>query len=397
MHFWRFQRKMLDARQVELVLDFSNVTSAYADGMVPLICMIEMLRTDGMKIEIRNPVAPYIHKLFEKSGWYNHLSPKRFTLGIPKPTNFLQRFTSEKELNAAVSQLVHSALQATTMATGVPEALEWIANELAGNILVHAESSVGWIQVTVYQEKKRLSIAVCDSGIGITQSMKRRFSHINNDLIAMEMAIRKEVTSKPEFGQGNGLAGSIAITLEAGGQFTLVSGKAQLVVRDRNVKPRHFNPAFRGTFAELQFSAERPIALINALWGHKPVSMFETHFEDDKGSLHFKLRDYAESFGNRFTGQRIRQLVENLLLSNPSSSIEIDFTDVSVISSSFADELFAKLHIQMGLLQFGRRIKLKNSNSICDGIIERIVEQRIAYHRSKGGNVDDVKFGEDLN
>ena len=107
------------------------------------------------------------------------------------------------------------------------------------------------------------------------------------------------------------------------------------------------------------------------------------------------LKEHATSFGNRITGQRIRNMIENMLLNYPQASVSVNFTDVSVISSSFADELFGKLAVTLGLLQFGRRIKIIKANALCYTIIERIVEQRISYKYTTG--VDEVEFGTDDN
>jgi hypothetical protein len=44
---------------------------------------------------------------------------------------------------------------------------------------------------------------------------------------------------------------------------------------------------------------------------------------------------------------------------NPRSRILIDLTDVPIISSGFADEVFGKLFAQLGPLRFGQALQFR--------------------------------------
>ncbi len=379
----------------ELILDFTNVVSAYPNGMVPIIAVLETKFPES-KVEIRFPNDSNVHNLFQKNGWYYYISPHNFPPESSSTYRYgLHRFSTDEELNNTVNYLLGWVLQTGKFAKGVPQAFEWMTNELAGNVLVHSKAKHGWVEVALYPDNKILSIVVCDTGIGIPNSMRQAFPDLRSDLDALEKAIQKEVTSKPDFGQGNGLSGSIALALEGKGHFLVASGHAKLKVdgTDDKVRPRKEPFSFPGTLIDLQIKIDNEISLSQALWGHQPISYFETHFEDDRGNLEFRLRDYASSFGNRITGSRLRTFVENLLQNYPDGSITIDFEGVSVIASSFADELFGKIAVQIGIWQFGRRIKPKNINEVCYTIINRIVEQRIAYKYKN--NIDEVSFGSD--
>ncbi len=379
----------------EIVFDLSSVISAFPNGMVPMISVVEKQRKNGLQVKIIPPSKSDVNYLFEKNGWYHFLSPTEHpATGLSARRRYgLHPFSSDQELNDTVNYLVASVLQSANLAEGLPQAFEWIANELAGNVLVHAEVKHGWIQAVTYPEHQRLSLVVCDSGIGIPRSMRATFSDLPTDLEALELSVKGQVTSKPEFGQGNGLAGSIAIVINGAGTLSLTSGKARLVIMEKRVQPKSWYPSFDGTMIDLQLNTDQPIILEQSLWGHKPINLFETHFQDDKGDLQFGLKDYETSFGNRITGQRIRNMIENMLRNNIESSVSVDFLNVAVISSSFADECFGKLAVKMGLLQFGRRIKITNANALCYTIIERIVEQRISYKYTS--SIDDVEFGAD--
>ena len=55
----------------------------------------------------------------------------------------------------------------------------------------------------------------------------------------------------------------------------------------------------------------------------------------------------------------------------------IDFTGLSVVSSSFADELLGKLIAKMGLATFNQRCQLIGMNSTIRAIVDRSIQQRI--------------------
>lgn len=55
----------------------------------------------------------------------------------------------------------------------------------------------------------------------------------------------------------------------------------------------------------------------------------------------------------------------------------IDFNGVNVITSSFVDELIAKLFIELGLFQFNRRIKMANMSMTQQQTLQKSIVQRI--------------------
>jgi hypothetical protein len=49
-----------------------------------------------------------------------------------------------------------------------------------------------------------------------------------------------------------------------------------------------------------------------------------------------------------------------------------------MLASSFSDEIFGKLVVNLGIVGFSRRIKLFNLNPFCQGIIDDVVQARMA-------------------
>jgi len=56
----------------------------------------------------------------------------------------------------------------------------------------------------------------------------------------------------------------------------------------------------------------------------------------------------------------------------------VDFADINIVSSSFADEFIGKIYVSIGPLQFSNKIILKNMNETIAAIVNRAILQRVA-------------------
>ena len=65
------------------------------------------------------------------------------------------------------------------------------------------------------------------------------------------------------------------------------------------------------------------------------------------------------------------------IITETRKPVIVDFKEIAVISSSFADELIAKLLLELGLFQFNNLIKLRGINSQEQNILQRSVIQRL--------------------
>lgn len=111
----------------------------------------------------------------------------------------------------------------------------------------------------------------------------------------------------------------------------------------------------------------------------KQYEMINLHFEnleDDYGRIMYNISERSEGTGTRESAIRVKNEVLNIL-SEEQRPITLDFTDVAVISSSFADELIAKLFLNLGLFQFNNLIKIRGLDSSQQSILQRSVLQRI--------------------
>ena len=71
----------------------------------------------------------------------------------------------------------------------------------------------------------------------------------------------------------------------------------------------------------------------------------------------------AEGTGTRESALRLKNQIINSIKEQNKCAI-IDFEGINVVSSSFIDELIAKLFIDLGLFQFNRRISLRGMSPL---------------------------------
>lgn len=116
-----------------------------------------------------------------------------------------------------------------------------------------------------------------------------------------------------------------------------------------------------------------------ALGGYVPSDIRYEDKVDEENSLHFLLTSEASGFGTRIAGERVRNKVLNHLkrIDTPSA-VNIDFSGISMISSSFADEFLGKMLAELGFFRFTKTIFLSNVSEVIEPIINRSVAQRMA-------------------
>ena len=163
-------------------------------------------------------------------------------------------------------------------------------------------------------------------------------------------------------------------------QFSLVLPKEESL-------RRLFIP-FNGTSILCKISLEDQNLLEKALrFDDKPydpaADYIELRFENEDGQYIFNMKEHAEkSFGSRRGGIQIRDRIEGLL--KMCSPIILDFEGVGVISSSFADEVFGRLFVDMGPRSFMKNLEIRNADPTVEVLIDRAIMQRSRLGNGKG-------------
>ena len=97
--------------------------------------------------------------------------------------------------------------------------------------------------------------------------------------------------------------------------------------------------------------------------------------------VEFKFIDYGTDFGTRDMGQKLRQKL--LTLINAGEKVVLDFTDVNVVSNSFADECIAKLLLEMPLEELKRQTTFRGLNPLAERSVLVALQRRYKVIRNK--------------
>lgn len=392
------QQLELAPEGAQVLLDLENVHFAHPSGMVPIVATIRHLHEKGYLFDVALPASDFLADYFRKAGWIQGIEGTHleFRSGRPKDTFIpLLSYSSHTELNSIVNEALRHFSRIATFKKGVLDGLEWAVNEVADNVLIHAGGAPGWIQLAQQPSKGLIEIVVVDCGRGILDSLREGHPELTTDANALRKAVEKGVTRDTNIGQGNGLAGTLRIAIAAGGHANLYSGKgllryfpqSEFRMLDRSGFPHkstseniHIETVayMQGTAVSLTLPTNREIDVAHALWGRSPSSIFENQYVSEDGrEILFKVAQESSGFGNRPSARPLRTAVENLMSQFPTQRIKIDFSDVNLVSASFADEFIARLAKSVGVVTFFQRVTIIGMNDLVRRTMDAVLTQRM--------------------
>lgn len=134
-------------------------------------------------------------------------------------------------------------------------------SELADNVFYHADTGLGGFAVAQHwRTKKMFEIAIADLGVGILSSLRKNpdYADVNDDLTAIEAAIRPRVTSTPERNSGIGLFVTERLLAANGGQLLVRSGYGAMLrgaAEADMIRADHMP----GTLVAIRICTDRPL------------------------------------------------------------------------------------------------------------------------------------------
>lgn len=364
----------------DVVLDFSSLTSVTHSVIPPLAAHLRWLvRDKKVEFEYAAPRQQVLSSRLMKLGLPHYVEHRKF----PKPRinssdDSVLQFLDQDEREVAVDRVIKSALRKTDLSRANIAALEWAVNEITDNVLTHSQSHVGGFLICQkLSHHNILEFTVADAGIGVSRSLG-----IPDECEAVERAIQEGVTRNKSTNQGNGLYGTYQLALASSGIFVLNSAHANLyVTKTGEMHIRDESIPYKGTYVVCQIDCTNPQLIEQALTiggqiHSPPYDYIERKHEQAGGVLKVKAQELCHTFGSRQSGIEARRYISNLLRSDEGVRLEVDFADVFVISSSFADEVFGKLFVEMGPLRYMRRMSLLNVSPTIEGLIDRAITLR---------------------
>lgn len=371
-----------------VLLDFSECTASSSGPMLSLIAEVHRLRGEqkGLVFELRPPEDRTLVNLFRNTNWAHELDadhPESIYRGHPNVP--VIHYTDPVGQQQAVKNMLDAIMRSMPIsARSELSAMEWALGETTDNVLQHSQSETGgFVQLTSFSQQ-RIEYAVADTGIGIPDSLRASEGMALSDADALEKAIREGITRDPNVGAGNGLFGSYQISFACKSNFCIHSGFGRLLytLNDGLSIHKDYIP-HRGTLIVGQIDLSAPGVLAKALRfdgkQYEPaVDSFELHYEEkDSDDSVIRVGEEHGSLSSRAAAKVFRIKIENMLRLSRNKRIVVNFTDVPVVSSSFADEVFGRLFTTLGPVRFMQSIRLRAMNPTVQGLIDRAIEQRM--------------------
>ena len=364
-------------------LNFSHVQRIFSNCAVPLAAILDYFKKNHQiffdRIDTNNRIFP-IH----------FLEPLNTTLNqdilSSTPLNKVWSFSNSSDVNIIVDSLVDELRKIEQFETGVLDGLTWSLNEVMDNVLQHSGVSSGFVMGQIHRRRKHIAFCVSDNGQGIFNSLKSSIHQPKDPIEALQIAVQESVTRDKAIGQGNGMFGLNQIVKHNKGRLTIISNTASYNLENDKVSLLSNVPTISeengGTTVDFQLDYKNQVSISEALTiKGKPhtgyVNYYLENLENEDGDLVYTLKQWQDGIGTRPSGKKLRtQLLNNYR--ETKRRIVIDFADLRVISSSFADELLGKLVLEFGFFGFNNIVKLKNMNELIQQIVQRSVAQRMA-------------------
>jgi len=201
-----------------------------------------------------------------------------------KPVGFrpCQEFTGEDDYWVVARDLTDALAERCQMDTLAKAAIRVCLDELAENVVQHADSPLGGFAAAQGMPKRhRFEIGIVDLGVGIRRSLSKnpRYADIKDDVIAIETALRPRVTSTPERNSGIGLSVTKLLLRDNGGSLLVRSGTG-LVVGGAEDRAESTAVGLTGTLVAVRARTDRPLDL-RAVYRRLPVEDDDETVDDD--------------------------------------------------------------------------------------------------------------------
>lgn len=282
---------------------------------------------------------------------------------------------------------------------GVIDTLNWCVYEVLDNVFQHSQAESGYVMLQVHQSSRRCVIAVADAGRGIHRAMSEApdGSSVDRRKIrtaeeAISHALEQGITSKGKLNQGNGLHGLRSAVAINGGALTVRSGRGSWAYEDQETskdldpnRPLLDTNSAHGTLIDWRLECASPVNIFDALGSAvKSSPLVESILTDDE-YCRIDASELEEMVGSRTQGTEVRTRITNFLRAG-AEQIVLDLNGIPLVSSSFADEVLGKLALEMGELNFRRKIFLEGVSPTNRALIERSISMRLgAAERSSPG------------
>lgn len=384
------KRQVLKFNHKNIKLDFFEFSNAFTYPTLPISGYLQYFKNiHKVTFELLNPPKNLSAKDFLNPSIVNEETEKKVNKYLFK----IWEFRNTNDIKIILNGIMDNIRKNIECESGVLYSCEWGINEIMDNVLIHSKQDRGYILVNLVKDINELQVCIFDYGIGIYNSMKQSNFKPVTPADAISLAIQKGVKGGESDGQGNGMWGLFKMITENQGTLIINSGLGGLRYINQSKKVQNaidliiLDKTYQTTTVYFSFKLNKSIDFRKALETKNYVDLYVESYEDDKNNLIFKVAEENSGTGTRPSGNQMRNKVINL---NKQSKkpVSIDFSGVTLITSSFADEFIAKLLVNVGLIQFQNNIKIVNLDKINESILNKAIAER--FHQEfleQNGNI----------
>lgn len=278
----------------------------------------------------------------------------------------------------AINDLLDLVLREFSDARAWLPAFEWAVSEVVDNIDLHAEAPVPGVLCARYVPSRGcVEVGIADVGQGILSSLRPALDEWDGHGDALRKALQRGVTRDISIGQGNGLAGALEITRQNRGDLLIWTGDVVYRLREGQEKGFHRLPAeLPGTGVMFRLYPSRPVRLEDTFIGDREYSHLDTVAGRLSDGDAIRVTQEVSNTSTRATARRLRNKVLNVLPSM-DTPIVLDFAGVERASSSFLDELFGRMAIELGLETMQQKVKTHNMIDRLQRMTSVVIDQRL--------------------
>lgn len=363
----------------KIVLDFEEVDAVFPLPIVPIISYIDFFKNEeNIDFEFIN-LSGYLKHI----NVYNpNSAEKLIENNALKCLDKIWYFDNSDHVHALSSLIIRDIRRAIICEVGILDACRWGINEMMDNVIQHSQIKRGFVMAQIQKSNNSINICVFDYGIGIFKSLRRTEHNPKNAIDAIMLCVKEGVTRDKEIGQGNGLWGLFNMVAQNNGYLSIISGKGGIKFKNKGQDLDTFkdvillNKTNQATTVNFHLYLNRNISIKDAIGGHEIIDMFVEDMHNDYDQIEYKIDNIASGTGTRESAIQIRNELVNIY-KKYQKKIIIDFSNIGIISSSFADELLCKLIVDYGMFQFQRIFEIKNMNKNIQTIFDKSLTQRL--------------------
>lgn len=365
-------------QEFNIKVDGYNV-SVFPNASVPITGIIEHYRKSGVEIFFELPGNTYLKHCHFGDALY--LSANDIN-NLDTPFDKIFRYNTPEHIAAYTQKYIDVISQKVVCEKDILNSLIWCINEVMDNVLIHSKCDSGYVMAQLHDNNKHIALCISDTGIGIFNSLKDSRYQPHTPLEALQLCIQEGVGDGE--GQGNGLFGLHRIIESNEGRLRITSGSSALEFI-ANQEPKSYTTLNylsrenHGVIVDFQIDLNRQVnltSIFSSIGGFDPFDQRLDNMLQDNDSLLYNVFEHASGTATREVGRLLRNDIHNIIV-RTNAPVVLDFTNVETVSSSFIDELIAKLVLDFGFVGFNQLITIKGMNETIRHLCNRSIYMRI--------------------